>query len=229
MRGSKDNQWGRFTSGAFLLTVGIIFWLDRIGRLEARELLPWWPLVFLVIGLSHLAQRKWGSAMAFTLAGVILLMPMLGFARISPWRLFGLWPLFISAAGVTLLIQALQRPAHGPNRFHAVAVMAGNVRSIGSKEFRGGEAIAVMGGVDIDLRSALPHQGEAVIDVLAFWGGIGIRVPVGWRVINRTAEILGGYEDTTAAATDPNAPRLVIRGSVIMGGIEVKNSRERVA
>lgn len=228
MKGVKDNQWGRLASGATLLTLGIIFWLDRIGRLEARELLPWWPLVLLVTGLSYLAQRKWGGALAFTLAGVILLMPMLGFARINPWRLFGLWPLFISAAGVTLILQALRPPARGPNRFHAVALMAGNVRSIGSKEFRGGEAIAVMGGVELDLRSALPHQGEAVIDVLAFWGGIGIRVPVGWNVINRTAEILGGYEDSTEAATDPNAPRLVIRGSVIMGGIEVKNSRKRV-
>lgn len=229
MKGGKSNQWGRLATGAILLTIGIIFWLDRMGRLEAREFLPWWPLVFVVVGLTNLAQRDWATGVAFTVAGFILLMPVFGLTRISPWRLLGLWPLFISAAGVTLVLQALRPPARGPNRFHAVAVMAGNVRSIGSHEFRGGEAVAVMGGVEIDLRSALPHQGEAVIDVLAFWGGIEIRVPAGWRVINKTAEVLGGYEDATVSTTDPNAPRLVIRGSAIMGGIEVKNIRERVA
>jgi hypothetical protein len=100
--------------------------------------------------------------------------------------------------------------------------MAGNNRRIASQNFERGEAVAVMGGCEIDLSPARIAE-EAVIDVLAVWGGIEIRVPTGWKVIGRVAPILGGYEDKTAGAPD-GAPRLVIRGSAIMGGIEVRNA-----
>lgn len=229
MRSGNDSPWGRFAFGAILLTVGTVFWLDRIGRLEARQWIPWWPLALIVMGLAHVPQRRWGAAAVWISIGVIFLMPVLGLAHFGPWRILGLWPLLISAGGVTLILQALRPSVPAANRFHAIAVMGGNVRAIGSQEFYGGEAVAVMGGVDIDLTAARLHQGEAVIDVLAFWGGVGIRVPAGWKVVNRIAEILGGYDDKTVAPTDPNAPRLVIRGSVIMGGIEVKNSVGRVS
>ena len=61
--------------------------------------------------------------------------------------------------------------------------------------------------------------------MLAFWGGIGVTVPRQWSVVNRVTPILGGYEDRTSSAPD-GAPRLIIRGSAIMGGIEVRNPKE---
>jgi hypothetical protein len=140
------------------------------------------------------------------------------------WRIIGVWPLLISVAGVTLVMQALQRtPA---DSFHVIAVMAGNSPHIGSQSFRRGEAVAVMGGCEIDLSAAKIVE-EAVIDVLAFWGGIEIHVPRGWQVIARVAPILGGFEDKTERAP-ANAPRLVIRGTAIMGGIEVRHPKASV-
>ena len=223
MSSGNDSPWGRFAFGAILLTVGTIFWLDRIGRLDAGDFRPWWPLALILIGLTHLPQKRFAAGAIWIFIGTVFLMRTLGFTHFSPLRLLGLWPLLISAAGVTLILQVLRPATRAANGFRATAVMAGTERSFGSQQFYGGQAVAVMAGIEIDLSSAKPGETEACIDVLAIWGGVNIRVPDGWLVVNRVTELLGGYEDKTVRPADPNAPRLVIRGSVIMGGVEVKN------
>jgi hypothetical protein len=80
---------------------------------------------------------------------------------------------------------------------------------------------AILGGFEVDLRNA-SIQGEAVMDVMAVMGGVQLRVPDDWIVIIEGFPILGGYDDKTRPPKD-SVKRLVIRGTVIMGGVEVKN------
>jgi hypothetical protein len=220
----QRDLWMRLAWGAVLLTVGTLFWLDRIDRLDARDYIDYWPVAVIVIGLAHLPQRRWFGAAIWTGVGVLFLLRELGVDTIAYWRLIGLWPLLISIGGVMLIRQAIGRKPPG-TIFTATAVMAGNVVHVGSQEFAGADLVAVMGGCDMDLSSVKAPRGEVEIHALAFWGGIEIRVPRGWRVESHVAEILGGFEDQTAAASE-SAPRLIVRGSAIMGGIEVKNSVE---
>ena len=79
-----------------------------------------------------------------------------------------------------------------------------------------------MGGCEIDLRNA-EINGDAAIDVFAMWGGIEIRVPENWTVIGRVTPLMGGFEDHTRAPQAASAHRLIVRGMVIMGGVEIKN------
>lgn len=105
----------------------------------------------------------------------------------------------------------------------ATAILGGVERQNNSQDFRGGNVTAIMGGIEIDLRWASitpPH--EAVMEVFAMWGGIEIRVPADWTVISQVQPILGGFEDSTTPPRD-ESKRFILRGSVIMGGIEVKN------
>ena len=81
---------------------------------------------------------------------------------------------------------------------------------------------AVMGGVEIDMRHCTATGGESVIDVFAMWGGISIRVPHDWQVVSEANAVLGGVEDN-AAHVQPFRHRLVIKGLVLMGGVEVKS------
>jgi Domain of unknown function (DUF5668) len=202
-RRRDNNPWTSLVLGLITLTVGLLFWLDHLDRINARDYLQWWPLALIAFGLAHIPTRQWIAATVWSLIGVWCLMGTLGYPQRHLWRLIGAWPLLISVAGVALIMQALRPGGSHPTRsFHAIAVMAGNVRRMGSQELTGGEAI---------------------IDVLAFWGGIEIRVPREWNVINRVTGILGGYEDKSGGAPD-GAPRLVIRGAAIMGGVEVKSS-----
>ncbi len=222
-----DPAW-RLVSGIAILAVGLVVWLDHLDRLNANDYLPYWPVVLIAYGIARLVQRRWTAAGILLLLGLIFMprMPFLPHVRFS--EVVAIWPLLISVAGVNLVIQALHPTAKDASRlgsFRAIAVMGGSGRTIASEQFIGGDVVAVMGGCDIDLRCA--HiNGEAVVDLLAFWGGAEIKVPRGWQVETNVTVLFGALVNKTEVAVAPNAPRLLIRGSVIMGGVEIKHSRE---
>jgi len=107
------------------------------------------------------------------------------------------------------------------SNFSSTAVLSGIERRNSSSAFRGADAAAFMGGVNLDLRDATMEGDEARIEVSAIMGGIEIRIPRTWTVINHVSPILGGVEDHTRSA-DGNK-RLVIEGTVFMGGLEIEN------
>ncbi|HXY39419.1 MAG TPA: LiaF domain-containing protein, partial [Vicinamibacteria bacterium] len=124
----------------------------------------------------------------------------------------------------------LPRPV-GDDAFDMVAVLGGAKTGITSNEaggveprrFRGGRAMAVMGGCEIDLRRAsIPEGEEALLDVFVMWGGIEIKVPEEWEIVNRGSAFLGGFENKTRPLATADR-RLVVTGTAIMGGVEVKN------
>jgi hypothetical protein len=54
-------------------------------------------------------------------------------------------------------------------------------------------------------------------------GGFEIVTPETWHVVVDVVPLMGGYEDKTRHPADPSAPRLRLRGFVMMGGLEVRN------
>jgi hypothetical protein len=222
-----DNPWARLVWGLAILTAGIIGWLDHTGDLRASDYLEWWPLILIALGLAHLPQKQWVTTVVLIAIGVLFLPPLPFLPHLRLSMILSVWPLMISVGGVGLIRQALSPAAKNAaetNSFHTVAVMGGVGRSVASSDFVGGDAVAVMGGCEINL-SAAKITKEAVIDVLAFWGGIEIRVPRGWRVENHVMAILGGIVDKTERDVPAGAPTLIIRGSAIMGGVEVKHPK----
>jgi predicted membrane protein len=102
-----------------------------------------------------------------------------------------------------------------------VAVWAGKQRRIAEPSFRRADLTAIMGGVELDLRAAGTASGEAVIDVFVMWGGIEIWVPPNWAVVNKVGVLMGGVEDKSTGTQDARH-RLIVRGFVVMGGMEIK-------
>lgn len=227
-RRHRNNPWGTLVTGLAILAAGIVFWLDQAGRYDASDAFRWWPLVLIGWGLASLPERRYVAAVIMVTIGILFLPAFPGLPRLHLDEILKLWPLTITMAGLTLVAQAMRPTEKDRSRlkaFHAVAVMAGNNRRIASDRFAGGEAVAVMGGCEIDLTEA-SAQGEAVIDVLALWGGIDLTVPHGWQIENRVLPLLGAVSDLTSGAVVPGATRLVLRGSVIMGSVEVRNPKE---
>jgi hypothetical protein len=105
---------------------------------------------------------------------------------------------------------------------HATVILGAFNRKCPSKQFRGGDLTAIMGGGKIDLRDAQIQEKEAVLDVFTLMGGLEIQVPDTWVVEPRFTPILGGYQDRTNRTTQ-GTQRLVINGTAIMGGITVFN------
>ena len=223
----RESPWARLVIGLSVLGAGVIFWLDQIDRIDAHDYLRWWPVAVIGVGVGHLLDRRYAAAAVWAAIGTFFLFPVIGYETPDLWIIIAAWPLLISAAGVTLIVQALRPRPWSPTAgtgFRAVAVMAGNVRHI-VVPTPGGEAVAVMGGCDIDISRTALLGNEMVIDVLTVWGDIGIRIPRGWKLVNQVLPILGGLDDKTDEAAD-DAPRVIVRGSAIMAGVEVRNTRE---
>ena len=89
-------------------------------------------------------------------------------------------------------------------------------------------AVAFMGGCDMDLRRAEIEGPEVEITALAFMGGIDIIVPEGFEVDLRGFSFMGGRNlKLRDVPIVPGSPRIVVRGFAFMGGIDVKSRPNR--
>lgn len=194
-------------------------------------------------------SRFWGTV--WLLVGTWLLLNSLGVVRVGFWELVWpiliIW-LGVSlirqtlgrsgqpgakrgeAAGFFDWAQARFTPkSDGSGTVALFALMGESKRTVTDQSFRGGEMTAVMGGCVLDLRQATPAAGEqATIDVFALMAGHEIWVPGDWTVVSHILPIMGGFEDkrlpkdTAALPAGDNRPRLLLRGFVVMGGLEIK-------
>lgn len=221
---------GRLVWGLVVLTLGVLWTLDNLRQLDASEYVRWWPVVPFLWGLALLtgigARRSPGPGWWWTLFGAIGLLRPLG---ISPLGIFDFWPVIFILVGASLVHRAwtgrswVTSRTDADPRLKVSAMIGGFERKVVTPGFDGGEIDAVIAGVSVDFRGSTIAGGSAVLDVFALWGGIVLLVPEGWRVESEVTPILGGFEDSTSPPSDPAAPRLVVRGSVVMGGIEVRN------
>ncbi len=106
------------------------------------------------------------------------------------------------------------------------AIFSGVRRRIDSQDFQGGEAFAMFGGVEIDMRKAGSIKDEILIEANALFGGVELRLPEGWDVTVRGSGIFGGYEDKTMdsrVAQDGKRTHVVVNGFAIFGGVTIQN------
>jgi len=112
------------------------------------------------------------------------------------------------------------------SRFSQVAILSGFKRRITSQQFRYANVSAVLGGFELDLRSADIDGQQAIVQLACVLGGGEIRIPDTWKVIIETDTVGGGFSDEThLRPADPTKPpkRLVVRGTLVFGGIVIKN------
>ena len=79
---------------------------------------------------------------------------------------------------------------------------------------------AWFGGIAVDLREAKLAP-DAHLSVHALLGGIAIRVPPGWRIESNVHAIGGGVAVDAPDTGDAEAPRLVLHGFTLFGGVAV--------
>jgi len=215
-------------AGLLLAALGVLFTLDNLQILRAREVLRYWPAIFLVIGISQLVQARSIGTMIGGSIWIVFGSVLLGerLHLISSGLRF--WPLLLVAVGVWIMVRSMT--AAGPSgvtdssaRLSALAVLGGVDRRVTAEGFKGADITAFMGGGKLDLREAKMAGPEAVVDILAVMGGFEIVTPETWHVIVDVVPLMGGYEDKTRHPADPSAPRLRLRGFVMMGGLEVRN------
>ncbi len=219
-----------------LLTAGNLGW---IGTRESEELLRYWPLGIVAVGLAKMLSATCSSGRVFggvmTVFGAWLTADLAFGFRVDIWRW---WPILLVAGGLALIARALAPPdaagsvgsppdaragwlfknAHGGADF---AFWSGVKRRVTDPDFKRADLTAVMGGIELDLRAAGMAGEEAVVDVFVAMGGIGITVPTDWAVESRITPIMGGVDDRSTG-NQASKHRLILRGIVVMGGVEIK-------
>lgn len=230
----------RLFVGLVVIALGVLFALDNLDLVEVEHVIRFWPILLVIAGLWRLVQPSYHGGRLFGLVPLALGMVLL--ANELPWLgldvdLADLWPVLLVVIGLRLVYGAFRRGAAAREGKDAeaaavsptvsmLALMSGNGRRVASQQFRGGEVTAVMGGCELDLRRAATDGGQAVLEVFAMWGGIDIHVPEGWAVESRVLPLLGAFEDNTRPPTGPVTHSLLVRGTVVMGGIEVNHGEK---
>ncbi|CAM3617226.1 DUF1707 domain-containing protein [Kibdelosporangium persicum] len=88
-------------------------------------------------------------------------------------------------------------------------------------------AVAVMGGVEINLTYARFTAPETVIQCFAFWGAVEIYVPDDIHVVVDGIGFMGAFEDKSMGVQAPGRPIVRITGFAMMGAVEVKPPKKK--
>lgn len=231
--------------GIIVVVAGVTLLLDQLNIIDANHVFRFWPLLLIIWGVSTLltcqgsGRRFWGGFLI--LAGIGLQLQELGYQRV---RIETLWPVFIIAVGILLVIQAFgkgrrepllnkwkSRPYEKGQTFQSTeshvsctSIFGAGEHQVSSKNFETGEMTSIFGGGEIDFTQADIKGDQAVLEATMIFGGGEIRIPRNWNVVIDGVGIFGGYADkTTHPLPDPPAKKLIIRGVAVFGGMEIKN------
>lgn len=233
MRNRNRDPQQRLVFGVLIMVVGVLALLDNLRIFEGIRLISFWPAVFIVGGILKMSQSQARSGYLigaiFIMIGSIMTLNNLGIISI---RMRDFWPVILIALGFLVIFKDKAKQTMDDmtttkineskeGKIDIVAIMSGSQGNIASHNFTGGDITAVMGGVELDLRNA-SIETEAVLNVFTFWGGISLKVPNDWSVVNSANAVLGGVDDSTVPNMSANK-RLIITGTSVMGGVEIKN------
>lgn len=230
--GGRAIDPGRAFLGLTVLTVGVLFFLDSLGVLDAGHAIDrWWPVAIIGFGIAELAggARAAVGPVVVTGIGVLLLLATTDVVQGDVWSY--VWPAAVIGVGAMILLRrtGVRAGAHAGSDDVVTAngVFGGPVLRPTSQQFERASLTAVFGGVTLDLRGARPAPAGATITATAAFGGIGILVPRGWRIVMRSTPIFGGVEDKTELVPDlpADAPTVRVDALALFGGVEVKHEK----
>jgi hypothetical protein len=224
----------RVLAGIAIIAIGILLLFDNLGANININFWQFWPLILIIIGIGQLSRpaeiRQTSSGWILIILGVIFLLNSLDVWDID-FRY--IWPILLILIGFAILRHSMRGEAgraSGEDYINLSFILGGGEFKFHSKDLKGGKLTAVMGGGKIDLTETDFRENAILIDAFAFWGGIDIIVPSSWKVNMKGTPIMGGMENKTGrsgleSTTGQGAAEktLVVSGTAIMGGIEVKN------
>lgn len=272
---SKGNRNSSVLIGAFILLVGVLMLLRRIGLPLPHWLLSW---EMALIGVGIIMGLKSGFKDIAWIIPIVLGLIFISddvFPYFSIGRLF--WPLGLIAAGAIILTKGNRRksswtdsnlqatdntpvaptpptpptgftsnfkpmdengniiepvtptpqPAVSPDTndvLDVAAVFGGVKRTVVSKNFCGGEIVAVFGGAEIDFTHA-DINGVVKLEATNVLGGTKIIVPAHWDIQSEMVAVFGGVEDKRRIQPEriDRNKRLILTGTAFLGGLEIKS------
>ena len=198
-------------TGLLLIIVGTWLLLNTLGIVSMQVWEFLWPLILVVIGArimmrsGRMRSRTRNDPPSFDQASTASQPnnPSQPYTPVAP-----------PTAAAT---------ANASDHASVFSVLGSCRRRWGKAVFRSADAVCVMGGFELDLRDALMGaEGTAQIELFVIMGGLHVLVPQNWTVISNVVPILGGIDDKTRTNSS-TTQQLILRGTVLMGGVEIGN------
>jgi predicted membrane protein len=219
--------------GAILL--GLLFLANNFGVLayEIRHYILRWEVLLMFLGIVFImGQRKRSTGIILlVIGGVFYLRDFLHF-QFNFWEIF--WPGILILAGLMIIFRHKLDTEwnrkdfpEGDTYVDEMAFFGGGDRVVNSQQFKGGKVTTVFGGLNYNMLKAKLAPGVNEIDVFCLFGGMKLMVPEDWNVKIRVMSLFGGFSDKhryrNSELNPEGASQLVIKGTVIFGGGEIKS------
>ena len=226
MRRSNFNQifWG-----FVILLVGVLFLAQNLGYLQDYSFWRYLPALLIVLGAYQMLInrfRAWIGPLLTILLGSYLLLATL---KIITWGTFAslIWPTILILVGLAIILQRGVKQhieTTSSDSVSIVTIFGDHNKKIANEEFKGGEVSAIFGGSKLDLTESRITQPPATIQTTTMFGGVQILAPSDWDIDIQTVNFFGGSSDSRHAYPErKSTPDLVITGTVMFGGFEVKS------
>ena len=219
----KKSLWG----GIFFIAMGVILLLKNLNiiTLDIPPYVFTWKMLLVAIGVVYLFSKSWFFGLMLISVGTFFLLPEAFGIPNSDITLF--WPAILILTGI-LFISKVFSPKkkrisiHKPDNdyMESTVIFGGDTKKVSSYNFKGGKLTAICGGMEIDLTNCALSKEQNILDVYLFMGGVSIKVPKEWNIRIEVTNIMGGIEDNTSDRYIDPAAELIIRGTIIMGGME---------
>ena len=227
----------RIWAGTLLLATGVFYLLYNFNALPfpVPAYVFSWQMLVILIGIYAL-YKSLTKGLILIGVGTYFILPLTGI--IQPIDIQKMWPALIILLGIIVLFGSGFNKKHkkkymsatstlNEELFEITAIMSGNTRQVSSYDFKGGSITAVMGGVELDLTNCYLSKEGCVIDLSVVMGGVSLKISREWNIQSEITPIMSGIEDEDQYSTnvhiDP-AATIILRGSVVMGGIEIKRA-----
>mgnify|MGYP000601164527 CR=1 FL=1 len=110
------------------------------------------------------------------------------------------------------------------DRINERVIFSGVNRKLMTKDFQGGKATVIFGGLDLDL-TQVDFTGVVTLDLEVGFGGVKLIVPPHWDVRTEMSNIAAGLEDKRMfreGGVDTNKV-LILKGTLLFSGLEIKS------
>lgn len=243
----RKSNGGNIILGLIIIIAGAIFLLRNTG-VKLPDWLFTWPMLLIVIGLISGARHSYksGGWWILCLVGLVFLFK----DSINGLAISNIvWPIILIFFGLIIMLKPRRACNMKNNRYRgfkncgcdsaynydrndtnediveSTTIFGGVKKNIISKNFKGGEIVCVFGGTEINLINADIEE-KAILDITQIFGGTQLIIPSNWNVKSEMTAILGGIEDKrdiNISSIESNKKTLIIRGTSIFAGIDIKN------
>ena len=240
----RHNPAGKVFAGLLVVTVGGLLMAKQMGASFPHWLLSWKMMLIaigLFIGFKH-SFRNFKGIIPILIGGAFLLEDFFPNMEISTF----FWPIMLMIIGLVIIFKPKRNHSEkwrqwkyanrancddnmgfnsSDNLLDSVAIFGSVKKNIISKDFKGGEVVAIFGGAVINLSQADLTE-KVTLEVTTVFGGAKLIVPQNWEIqTGEMVTVMGGIDDKRPqqSASLTTNKVLVLKGAAIFGGIEILN------